>query len=397
MPEFASMLSVVVPALNEEASIGRIIERLRQTKARLVQSGQVSDVELLVVDDGSTDRTPDAVRAFLDVRLIQHAVNLGYGAALKTGFREARGEYIAFLDADESYRPESLPQLLEPITDGRADLVIGSRMLHERGGMPWTRYVGNWLFARLLGWLVGQRISDSASGLRVFRRSMLPRLFPLPDGLDMTPAMSARALHEGLRTIEIPIPYDARTGRSKLRIVRDGLRFFSSILSVSRLYNPLKVFGLLGCSFLLLALLLGVAPLVHYVQAHRVEETAIYRLFTVMVLIVTGVNVVTFGAFSNQVLSILYPHRPLQRSAWARLLLRRGVVRSSGWVGAAFMGVAVLLNARTIQGYLATGAIHVHWSYILTGATLFLTGVQLVMSRFLLSILEQLQRRHESI
>ena len=395
MPDPVLTLSVVVPALNEEASIGRIIQRLRQTKTRLVQSGQVADVELLVVDDGSTDRTPEEVRAFPDVRLIRHAVNLGYGAALKTGFREARGQYIAFLDADESYRPESIPQLLQPIADGRADLVIGSRMLQARGGMPWTRYVGNWIFARLLGWLVGQRISDSASGLRVFRQSVLPRLFPLPDGLDMTPAMSARALHEGLRTIEIPIPYDARTGRSKLRIVRDGARFFSSMLSVSRLYNPLKVFGLLGCAFLLAAALLGVGPVVHYVQAHRVEETAIYRLFTIMVLIVTGVNVVIFGAFANQVLTILYPHRPPQRSVWARLLLRREVVRSAGWIGAACMGGAGLLNARTIHEYVTTGAIRVHWSYILTGATLFLIGLQLVMSRFLLSILEQLQRRHE--
>ena len=392
-----AMLSIVVPALNEEASIGRILKRLRQTKAQLVQSGQVSEVELLVVDDGSTDRTAEEARVFPDVRLIQHEVNRGYGAALKTGFREARGDYIAFLDADESYRPESLPELLRPITDGRADLVIGSRMLRARGGMPWTRYLGNWIFARLLGWLVGQRISDSASGLRVFRRSALPRLFPLPDGLDMTPAMSARALHEGLRTVEIPIPYDARTGRSKLRIVRDGLRFFSSILSVSRLYNPLKVFALLGCSFLLLALLLGIGLVVHYAHVRRVEETAIYRLFTIMVLTVIGVNVVTFGAFANQVLTILYPHRPPQRSVWARLFLRRGVVRSAGWIGAAFMGSAVLLNGRAIQEYLTTGTIHVHWSYILTGATLLLTGVQLVMSRFLLSILEQLQRRHESI
>ena len=395
VPTGTETLSIVVPALNEEASIAVILERILKTKAALLREEQMSDVEILVVDDGSTDRTAEIVRAFPEVRLLQHETNRGYGAALKTGFQTSRGDYIAFLDADASYRPESVQSLLRCLRERRADLVIGSRMMDHRNGMPQVRYVGNWAFARLLGWLAGQRITDSSSGLRLFRRSVLPQLFPLPDGLHLTPAMSARALHEGLITLEVPIPYDVRAGRSKLHVIKDGMRFISSMLTISRLYNPLKLFGLLGAVVVAAALLLGIGPVAHYLAVRRVEDTAIYRLFTIMVLLVTGANLFTFGAFCNQVLMILYPQRPPQRSVWGHVLLRGRLVRSAGWIGAALMTAAVLLNTRGIIEYLLTRQMQAHWSYILTGATLFLTGAQLVMARFLLTVLEELREsRH---
>lgn len=387
----SDLLSIVVPVFNEEAAIDAMIDRLVATKRVLMEQRQVRDVEILIVDDGSTDRTAERIKAHAGVQLVQHGENRGYGAALKTGFQRAQGQYVAFLDADASYRPESIPDLLERLRQERADLVIGSRMMTRDNGMPAVRRLGNWLFAKMLGWLVGRRVTDSASGLRMFRREIVSRLLPLPDSLSLTPAMSARAFHEGLKTIEVPIPYDVRAGRSKLRIVRDGLRFFSSILTVSRLYNPLKLFGVLGMVSLLAAVALGTEPVIHYLQVRRVEEHAIYRLFTIMVLLVTGMNFLTFGAFCNQVLATLYPQRPAQQSVWARLLLRRGVVASAGRIGAVFVLVAVLVNSRTILEYVTTGHIHVHWSYVLTGATLSLTGVQLIMCRFLLTVLNELQ------
>src|SRR5262249_51359882 len=204
------------------------------------------DMELIVVNDGSKDRTGEIVAQYQEVRQIQHPTNKGYGAALKTGFESARGQIVGFLDADGTYPPEFFPQILDRLIEQKADVALGSRMMGEKSGMPITRYVGNKFFAMLLSWIVGEKITDTASGLRVFRKEVLPQLYPLPDGLNLTPAMSTKAIHEKLKIIEMAMPYDERVGRSKLSVIEDGLRFFNTIVGIARLYNPLKFFGMVG-------------------------------------------------------------------------------------------------------------------------------------------------------
>jgi len=135
------------------------------------------------------------------------------------------------------------------------------------------------------------------------------------------------------------------------------------------------------------------AEAAHRVRMRRIEDFEIYRLFSMMVFIITGINVMTFGAFCNQVLTILHPSHPTKRSAWGWFLLHERVVQWSGWIGGAFVLAAILLNHETIRQYVLTGRIYAHWSYILTGATLFLTGSQLIMSRFLIKVLEELRER----
>jgi len=125
------------------------------------------------------------------VRLVSHETNRGYGAALKTGFCHSTGDLLAFLDADGTYPPEHFPQLCCAALAG-ADLVIGSRMAGAKSQMPPVRRVGNLIFATLVSLVGNHRVSDSASGMRVFRREILERLYPLPDGLEFTPVMSTR-------------------------------------------------------------------------------------------------------------------------------------------------------------------------------------------------------------
>ncbi len=219
-------LSVVIPAYNEEDGIRSIMERVLAVRDALREVG-VDTLELLVVDDGSSDRTAELVRSQPGATLVQHAKNGGYGAALKTGFAAASGEWVGFLDADGTYPPEYFPALIKAAKEQDADLVIGSRMAGAESQMPITRRIGNIIFARLVNIISASNITDSASGMRIFKKSILAQLYPLPDGLNLTPVMSTRALHEHLKMIEVPIPYSERIGRSKLSVVHDGMRFGS--------------------------------------------------------------------------------------------------------------------------------------------------------------------------
>jgi glycosyltransferase involved in cell wall biosynthesis len=137
-----------------------------------------------VVDDGSSDRTAELVRAQPGATLVQHAKNGGYGAALKTGFAAATGEWVGFLDADGTYPPEYFPALIKAAKEQDADLVIGSRMAGAESQMPVTRRIGNLIFARLVNIISASKITDSASGMRIFKKSILAQLYPLPDGLE---------------------------------------------------------------------------------------------------------------------------------------------------------------------------------------------------------------------
>ena len=196
MPEPGGLLlSVIFPAYNEQDALAGVVERALALNGALARVG-VGELEVLVVDDGSTDGTTDVAAALVAahprVRVLCHPANRGYGAALKTGLSAARGDLLAFLDSDGSYPPESLPDLCRAALAG-CDLAIGSRMAGAESHMPPLRWVGNWLFAALVSLLGRQRVQDSASGMRVLRREVWAQLHPLPDGLNFTPAMTARA------------------------------------------------------------------------------------------------------------------------------------------------------------------------------------------------------------
>ncbi|MGE3913523.1 MAG: glycosyltransferase family 2 protein, partial [Chloroflexota bacterium] len=331
----ASSLSIVIPALNEENGIDAILQRILAQRDGLADVG-ISDLEVIVVDDGSKDRTAERIRTYSDVRLIQHEVNRGYGAALKTGFNAATGDLLAFLDADGTYPPESFPELCQAVEAHDADLIIGSRMLSGESEMPLVRRVGNTIFAAMLSIVGSRRISDSASGMRVFRREMLHTLYPLPDGLDFTPAMSTRAVYEGLNMVEVPIPYKERVGRSKLNPLKDGIRFLRSILWTALLYDPQRFFSTFGLGLLIVAFLLGLGPSIYYLQNRHLQEDMIYRLFAVLILSVAGVNLLAFGVTCQAILGLLPARRrppPVVPRPWRGRLAGLGVVMILAGIG----------------------------------------------------------------
>lgn len=379
-------LSVVIPALNEENGIDAILQRVLAQRSGLAAVG-ISELEVIVVDDGSKDKTADRIRAYSDVRLIQHPVNRGYGAALKTGFNVATGDLLAFLDADGTYPPEEFPALCQAVEAHNADLIIGSRMLSGESEMPLVRRVGNTIFAAMLSVVGSRKISDSASGQRVFRREMLPILYPLPDGLDFTPAMSTRAVYEGIHMVEVPIPYKERVGRSKLSPLKDGIRFLRSILWTALLYDPQRFFGPLGIGMLVVALVLGLGPTFYYLQNRGLQEDMIYRLFAVLILSVAGVNLLAFGVTCQAILGLLPARRrppPVVPRPWRGKLAGLGVIMILAGIG--------LMTPAALE-WIATRQITSHWSYFAAGGTLILTGLGLATWFVLLLILQELTTR----
>ena len=239
-------LRIVIPAYNEEASIGAVIDRVRKA---------CPEAELMVVDDGSRDRTAE-IAHYSGVQMVRNPTNLGYFAALKVGFGHDNGtgrpiKYFAFLDADGTYPPEKIPELYDLCKEKDYDIAVGSRLLGKDKGMPFIRMVGNRFFAMLASVYTGRKISDLSTGLRVFSASLLPCLQNLPNGLDGTSAMTMKALFDGLAYAEIPVEYDRRAGKSKLSIIKDGYRFLRVIMKATRKYRPVLFFCTLGIPFIL--------------------------------------------------------------------------------------------------------------------------------------------------
>ena len=246
----ASGITFVVPAFNEENGIEEVLRRLAALPLR-------GNCELLVVNDGSVDGTRQVLARLEEqipsLRVIEHGINRGYGAALKTGFTAARHDVIVITDADATYPENKIVDLLARIDDG-AEMAVGART-GEEVNVPFARRPAKACLRLLASYLAGTPIPDLNSGLRAFRRDLVQLYRPiLPDGFSFTTTITLAALTNGHRVDYVSIDYAARKGRSKIRPIRDTLRFTALIVRTVLYFNPLKVFypltGALGIVFL---------------------------------------------------------------------------------------------------------------------------------------------------
>jgi hypothetical protein len=384
-------LSIVIPAYNEEDGIAEIAKRVLAVRADLAKAG-VSLTELLVVDDGSRDRTAEVASQIEGVTLVRHPKNKGYGGALKTGFNLAQGDLIGFLDADGTYPPEYFPQLCQRAMNG-ADLVIGSRMAGEKSQMPPMRRLGNIFFAGLLTLITHQRVTDSASGMRVFKRSTLEQMYPLPDGLNLTPVMSTRAIHEGIRIAEVPIPYSERVGRSKLSVIHDGRVFLQSMVWTALAYNPVSILGKIGLAGIALGGLAIVALVIARLSGvTNLGPIEVAGLFAAMVAGVTGVSIFVLGVAFNYLVSLFYD-RPVRQGLFGKPIFKTPLDRHFGWVGLLAAVAGVGIGAASVVLSLNGWEVARLWLYLMGSAMLTLIGVQLMIYWVLLRVLEELSTR----
>lgn len=223
-------LTILVPAYNEEKIIASIVEDLLRLRKE--------NWEILVVDDGSTDKTYDILSSFSGIRVIKHPKNKGYGAALKTGIKNATGEYIITLDSDGQHNPEYIKELLEHIKD--YDMVATYRTQWFHSSL-W-RMPGKWLIVRLANYLSRSKIPDLNSGFRAFKKDIVSKYLHLcPNGFSFSTTITLTLLCEGYDIKFIPIKARKRVGKSTVSI-RAGLETILLIFRLITLFNPLRIF-----------------------------------------------------------------------------------------------------------------------------------------------------------
>jgi glycosyltransferase involved in cell wall biosynthesis len=213
-------LSVVVPVFNERNTLVEILRRMRA-----VELPDGIEREIIVVDDGSNDGTRDVLNQVGDstVRVVMHEANLGKGAALRTGFAHATGDYVLVQDADLEYDPEDWPKLLNPVLRGRARVVYGSRFTGERRNMLLLHWMGNRFLSMTTNVLFNTTLSDMETCYKLFDRDLVDHMKLQSNRFDIEAEITAKVLKRGIRIYEVPISYSGREFDEGKKITwRDG-------------------------------------------------------------------------------------------------------------------------------------------------------------------------------
>lgn len=364
-------ISVVMPCLNEEGSVGICVRKARDGIQATGLSGEV-----IVSDNGSTDRS--VMEAMAAGARVVHQPNRGYGNAYLKGFSVARGRIIVMGDSDDSYDFTVIPELIKPIADG-FDYVLGSRFAGQikPEAMSWShRRIGNPILTKILNILFRLKVSDAHSGFRALTRTALDKMALQCEGMEFASEVVVKAARARLRTIEIPITYHPRIGESKLNALRDAWRHVRFLL----LLSPDYLFVLPGVIFTALGFLgqlsmLGLAG-------------SPYTLFGKVILALTalgGSQLLTLGLFAKTHAKSIGLENSSRISEWVEKLftLEKGLIVGTGLV---VVGLAMVL-AQVIAGFGTVGAGGASASILILGLVSLVLGGKLWFDAFFLSMI----------
>lgn len=277
-------VSIIIPAYNEEGGIRSTLEELKADE-------QLKDCEIIVIDDGSKDKTYEEAASVTGVRVLRHRVNRGYGTAIATGSRACTGKIIAWYDADGQHRPEDLVKVLRKMMDEDLDYCIGVR--GKDSFVDKSRVLGKSVLKTFVNWMAKEPMGDFNSGMRAFKRDVFMRyvsLLPKRFGAStVTTFIMQERYYIGA---EVPIVVRQRVGKSTVKQVRDGLRTISLIMNIILLFRPMEVFGTAGIFTILLGSVYGIVRAV-------LGGRGIPTLAAIVILF--GIQILFFGVFSSQI------------------------------------------------------------------------------------------------
>lgn len=282
-PASKPKVTVILPAYNEEQIVGETVRAIKELHP---------DFEVLVVDDGSTDNTMQ-VAMDAGANVWPHPYNIGNGAAVKSGIRAAQGDWIILMDADGQHKPEDIAKLLEH--KDTYDMVVGARTKKSKGTLQ--RKVANAIYNKFASYMTNFDIKDLTSGFRLMRRATLDQyIYLLPNTFSYPSTITMAYLRSGRSIKYVPIETNKRVGKSKIRIVEDGIRFFLIISKIATLYSPFRIFMPVSLIFFVTGLCYYAYT---YITSHR---------FTNMSALLFSTSVIVFmiGLVSEQISQMKY-------------------------------------------------------------------------------------------
>ena len=295
--QIRAAISVIIPAYNEEAAVA---SQIASIQAVLRSHGLRH--EIIVVDDGSTDATAEkAIKA--GARVLQKPQNHGYGSAIKTGIVAASYDTIVIIDADGTYPPEQIPDLVSKLET--ADMVVGART-GNNVHIPWVRRPAKWIIGLLANRLSGQSIPDLNSGLRTFRRDCVTQYFSiLSNRFSFTTTVTLALLADDYRVVYHPINYYERVGKSKIR-PRNFIDFAILVLRMAMLFQPLKIFGPLAFLCIVLGVVKATADSATVLSRAPVWDLSLFQhpmlSVSAMLLLLVGLQILLIGMMADGVL-----------------------------------------------------------------------------------------------
>jgi len=275
-------VSVVLPAYNEEGSIKEVVEGVHHAVGK--------DTEVIVVDDYSSDNTARIAKA-CGAKVVRNPYNMGNGAAVKRGIREAAGDIVVLMDADGQHQPSEIPKLLKDME--KFDMVIGQRL---SSGQKAYRLFANKIYNILASYVSGVKIKDLTSGFRAIRKDKAIRfLYLLPNTFSYPTTLTLSFIKSSFPIAFVPVKVLSRKkGRSKINMLSDGVRFFIIIMKISIFFSPLKVFLPVSGFFFLCGFLYYLYTFINF---HRFTNMSAL-LFT------TSVIIFMLGLISEQIANL---------------------------------------------------------------------------------------------